>query len=308
MFRIFSRKHLHKVKQVWGAGSVWSGSEIQHWLQHPLVQERINLMVAGRPAMNRFEYFLQRYLNGKMPVERALTLGSGAGELERGLCHYDFASLHEGIDVSDDAVRTAKERAEAAGFTHLRYCLGDLNAVFLEPGAYDVIFGISSIHHTQELEHLFDQIQQALKPGGYFFMDEFVGPNRFQWPDEQLRLINEQLTLLPKDIRRRISDNQKFKEQVVRKSVAEIRAADPSEAVRSSDILPLLSEFFTVLEIKGYAGGIIHELLYDIAGNFREENPGSLELLRKLFQVEDDLTSCGKLRHDFAVIIATTKT
>src|SRR5207245_6482771 len=37
-----------------------------------------------------------------------------------------------------------------------------------------------------------------------------------------------------------------------------------------------------ILEIKGYGGAILHELLYDIAGNFCEENTGSLDRLRKL--------------------------
>src|SRR3989442_13185138 len=58
MFKIFSRKHLERVKHVWGAGRVWGGSEIQHWLQHPLVQERINLKISAMPGVNRFEYFL----------------------------------------------------------------------------------------------------------------------------------------------------------------------------------------------------------------------------------------------------------
>jgi len=82
-------------------------------------------------------------------------------------------------------------------------------------------------------------------------------------------------------------------------------AADPSEAVRSSEILPLLAEYFRVLEIKGYGGAILHELLYDIAGNFCEENRGSLDYLRRLFDTEDQLTASQIIPDDFAVIIAT---
>src|SRR5262249_14687911 len=183
----FSRKNLERVKHVWGAGRVWGGSEIQHWLQHPLVQERINLKVAESPGVNRFEYFLNRYLKDKMPVERALTLGSGVGELERGLCHYGFAQSHVGIDISEAAIRIARDHAVAANLTHIHYRTGNLNSIKFEPRTYDVIFGISSVHHTEDLEHLFTQVRLALKPGGYFFMDEFIGPDRFQWTDEQVR-------------------------------------------------------------------------------------------------------------------------
>jgi SAM-dependent methyltransferase len=307
MFRTFTRRQLERVKLVWGAGRVWGGTNIQHWLQHPLVQDRINFKVAGKPGMNRFEYFLSRYLKDKMPVERALTLGSGVGELERGLCHYNFARMHEGIDISDDAVRLAKEQTESAGFSHIHYKTGNLNTIELEAHAYDVIFGISSIHHTERLEHVFAQVHQALKSGGYFFMDEFIGPDRFQWTDEQVAAMNEELHRIPRDLRRLISDNRKFKDRVVRKTAAEITAADPSEAVRSSEIIPLLSQHFSVVEIKGYGGPLIHELLYDIAGNFVEDNRGSIDHLKRLFEVEDELISAGKLNHDFAVIIATTR-
>ena len=89
------------------------------------------------------------------------------------------------------------------------------------------------------------------------------------------------------------------------KSVSYMIVADPSEAVRSSEIVPLLEDYFSILEIKGYGGAILHELLYDIAGNFCEENTGSLDRLRKLFEIEDQLTASQTVNDDFAVIIAT---
>ena len=132
MFRLFSRKNLERIKYVWGSGRIWGGSQVQHWLEHPLVQERINLKVSGTARLNRFEYFLDRYLQGKMPVERALTLGSGMGELERGLCQYGFARLHEGLDLSDEAVRIATQKAELDGLGHIRYRTADLNTARLD--------------------------------------------------------------------------------------------------------------------------------------------------------------------------------
>jgi hypothetical protein len=46
----------------------------------------------------------------------------------------------------------------------------------------------------------------------------------------------------------------------------------------------------------------------DIAGNFSEENPESLDHLRRLFEAEDALIESGRLAHDFAVIVATRDT
>src|SRR5262249_34161904 len=134
-----------------------------------------------------------------------------------------------------------------------------------------------------------------------------IGPSRFQWTEAQLRSINDQLRLLPKQLRRRISDRKKIKEQVVRETVGEVIASDPSEAVRSSEIVPLVARYFRLVEVKGYGGAVLHQLLYDVAGNFCDQNPGSLDHLKRLFALEDELTAAGTVSNDFAVIIATTQ-
>ena len=113
---MFLRKKFERIKHVWGAGTIWSPGEIRHWLQHPLVQERINSKITGGSSGDRFQYFLNHYLNDRLPVDCALTLGCGSGELERGLSQYSFARIHEGIDLSDHAIRLAREAAGAAGF------------------------------------------------------------------------------------------------------------------------------------------------------------------------------------------------
>ena len=53
LFKTLSRKGLERIKNVWGAQRVWDGTAIQHWLQHPLVQERINIKISGTPHVNR---------------------------------------------------------------------------------------------------------------------------------------------------------------------------------------------------------------------------------------------------------------
>jgi 2-polyprenyl-3-methyl-5-hydroxy-6-metoxy-1,4-benzoquinol methylase len=300
----FVDKQIRRVKEVWGRGSSWKQGEIRHWLQHPLVQARINSKITDGSIGDRYQYFIHRYVQERMPVERALTLGCGNGELERGLSQYNFAKAHEGVDLSDDAIRNAKEAATRSGLAHISYRTGELNTLRLNPRAYEVIFGISSVHHVEKLEHLFEQVRAALKPSGYFFLDEYVGPTKFQWTDDQLVVMNEQLKMLPDQLKQSVSERGKYKRQVIRKTLKLMNEADPSEAVRSAEIIPLLSRYFRIVEFKGYGGALLHELLYDIAGNFGDHNPGSLDYLQRLFDVEDQLIASGRLDHDFAVIIA----
>jgi hypothetical protein len=45
VFKALSRKGLERIKNVWGTQRVWDGTDIRHWLQHPLVQERIKVWI-----------------------------------------------------------------------------------------------------------------------------------------------------------------------------------------------------------------------------------------------------------------------
>jgi SAM-dependent methyltransferase len=156
------------------------------------------------------------------------------------------------------------------------------------------------------LEHLFGQIAKSLRPGGFFFLDEYVGPNKFQWTDEQLTFINAQIVALPPRLKRSIVD-QSLKGRVGRMPIEDIDAVDPSEAIRSADILNVLRLNFDIVEIKGCGGSLLHMLLEGIAGNFAQEDPEATGCLESMFRTEDALITAGKLQHDFAVIIARKK-
>ena len=235
---------------------------------------------------------------------RALTIGCGAGDLERGLTQSNFCLRHDALDVSERAIEKARALAEDEGYTHIRYQVSDLNRVSLEADAYDVVFGISSIHHIAELETLYEKVHQALKPNGYFYMDEFVGPSQFQWPDQQIEGINAMLTEIPERLRVSRSDGKNIRSSVVRPTIDEMNAVDPSEAIRSGEIIPLLSERFPDFILRGYGGNILHLLLEDIAGNFVETDTESIEWLERIFAYEDDWLLKEDVVDDFAVIVA----
>lgn len=290
-----------RVSQRWAEAADWHGGEILHWLQHPLVQRRLNVLVSGDPTRDRFQYFLDTYLAGRLPVRRALTLGCGHGDLERGLARYGFALAHDAVDLSPGAVERAARAAREAGLDHVSYSVADLNEVVLPERAYDVVFGVSAVHHVERLEHLFEQVARTLVPEGYFFLDEFVGPSQFQWTPAQLRAVNEVLASLPPALLRTPSG---VKGPVERPSLEAMNQGDPSEAVRSAEILPLLRRWFEVLEVRGYGGTLLHLALEGIAGNFPEADPVARAHLEAMFRIEDRLIASGVLSHDFVVAIA----
>jgi SAM-dependent methyltransferase/predicted O-methyltransferase YrrM len=306
---MLNERETEKVKELWGSSDAagWKGSKRIHWLQHPKVHERINSLVSGDPLRDPYQYFIEKFYGVGLPrkhrVQRGLTLGCGTGEFERGLSQYRFVKTHDGIDIADGAIETAQKAAAAEGFRHLHYRVEDLNTLRLPECTYDVVFGIESIHHISNLEQLFESISMSVKPGGYFVLDEYIGPNKFQWTPSQLEAINDEILKLPPDLKRSVIDGS-LKGPGARLTIEQIDAVDPSEAVRSADILKVLETYFDVLEIKGYGGSLLHWLLEGITGNFDEDDPRAMSCLKSLFDREDDLIAGGVLRHDFALIIA----
>lgn len=295
------------VAEVWGEqAGTWSIGGVRHWTELAQVQDVINRRVSGDAGIDPYLWFLRKYLDGRLPVGRALTIGCGGGDLERGLAQYGFAERHDAFDVAPGAIEKARAAAEKAELAHVRYSVADGNELTLEPGHYDVAFGVHSIHHIERLERVFEQVARSLRTGGLFFMNEFVGPTRFQWSDRQLEVVNGLLRAIPAAFRRSTVSGER-KEQVPRPSVAEMIAADPSEAVRSAEILEVASAYFEIVEVRPYGGTVLQLLLDDIAGNFAPPAGKGPELLAAICDLEWALVASGDLPSDFAVVVARPK-
>ncbi|MHB8798284.1 MAG: class I SAM-dependent methyltransferase [Thermoanaerobaculia bacterium] len=290
--------------EVWdeAPASVVPGYERQ-WTQLAQVRELINRRISGDPAVDAYMYFLRTRLSGRLPVDSALTIGCGEGALERGLAGHSFATRHDAVDVAPRAVERAAAAARQAGLEHLRYHVANADSMELEPDSYDVVLGVQAVHHIEKLEHLFRQVAIALRPGGFLFLDEFLGPSRFQWSTRQLEVVDGILSSIPERLRRSLADGR-VRRRALRPTVGEVRATDPSEAVRSGEILAALSESFEVLEVRPYGGTVLHLLLHDLAGNFVREGSVGREILSAIADLEWALVSSGDLPSDFAVVVA----
>lgn len=97
------------------------------------------------------------------------------------------------------------------------------------------------------------------------------------------------------------------KTTVVFPSRRDVITADPSEAVRSGEIVAILQRDFDIIEKKDWGGNILDFLLQGIAGHFSSEDPLSQDLLKMLMNIEDTLFHCGELKSDFAYIVARPK-
>jgi SAM-dependent methyltransferase len=284
----------------------WGSAEFTHtlaevsWMASTAVLMHLNERATGDPARDWLSSWAHRYFVGDRL--RVLVLGCGEGWLERAIAAWPFVEHIDAVDVSEEAVA----RARAAGGQKITYGVVDLNVDSLKPGAYDVIVAHSILHHVENLEHAFAEIERSMKPDAMLIVNEYAGPNRFQFSDEILGIINELLAALPADLRRgqveqRIYDR---KERPSREFMIE---NDPSEAVRSEDLLPMIGDRFEVLESKKIGGTILMHLLYDIVQNFRFDDPHERALIEMMCATEGALVDAGAIGCDFVILAARKK-
>ncbi len=297
-----------KLDTVWGDPATWVANGLQ-WLHLRAVRERMNLRVTGDVALDPLHWFFATVKRQQAsPMRRVLVLGCGSGELEREIASAGWAEEIVAIDLSAKVLDVARGTAAAAGAA-VKHVQADMNCLPVgqagfEAGSFDAVLGVSSVHHCADVEHLYTSVSTLLAPGGWFYLDEYVGPDRFQWPNHQVRMMNQLLDLLPE--RLRTTGDGRVKGNVWRPSVAEVVAVDPSEAVRSADLLPLLDHYFEIVEQRPYGGAILRVLLSDIAQNFlsAEAEP----YLHSLIEAEEDLYRAGRLANELTCVIARVPT
>ena len=281
-------------------GDEWQGL---YWQSHVLTQRHINEAIAGGADENWVNFTKRRFF--QKPARLALSLGCGYGVLERHALSVELAERFEAFDISPEAVQVARSEAEKAGFgERIDYDAHDLNVIELEAGRYDAVFATQTLHHIEALEHLLDEVHAALTPDGQLVVNEYVGPVRFQFPDQRLPLMNELLLALPESHRRNLRTGQ-LKHEVVRPVEREVYRVDPSESIRSDEIVGLIEERFEIVYRADFGGTLLQFVLADIAGNFDPADPKDVAMIDLVCLYEQTLIEQGVLPSDFVYLVAT---
>jgi SAM-dependent methyltransferase len=276
-----------------------------HWMGSPVVRAYLNRLASGDPQSDWLGWAFDRWVRGR--GLEVLVLGCGEGWLERSIAGRPEIRGIDACDVAAEAVETAAATAREAGLDRLRYHVVDLNHEPLPRppggGAYDLVIAHSVLHHVENLERCYRQIEAALIPGGLLLVNEYVGPRRFQFTDRQIEVIDGVLARLPAALRKSAVTGGVYPRKP-RPSEAEMIATDPSEAVRSDEVERFTRRFFEVLEEVDYGGTVLHHLLYDVVQNFTPGEPRHDRLLSAICLVEEALIGEGLLPSDFALAVA----
>ena len=284
--------------------NTWSITKIPptNWWDIPAVQSRWNYLVSGDRDIDYNDYISEKHLKKKHSL-LALSLGCGGGERELRWAETNKFSLIDAYDLSSERIDYATKIASQGSYAkRINYQVGNIYDLDTEENYYDVVFAEQSLHHFSPLNDLLIKIERTLKSNGYFILNEFVGPTRFQWTDRQLEIVNSLLCIFPEKYKKLWNSNS-IKPEVIKHSQLSMILRDPSEAIESSNILPLLYEIFDVVELKGYGGSLLHLLFGGIAHHFVTPDNEGQKLLRICFEMEDFLINAGEIDHNFVVVV-----
>jgi SAM-dependent methyltransferase len=216
------------------------------WLASAEVRRYINRSISGDEDRGALDWFQQKF---PRRFGRGLSIGCGTGALERDLIRRGICERVDAFDGSLASLWFARKEARAAGFEEqVRYFAADFNAISLPAGTYDIVFVHQALHHVTELEGLYATIVRSLRDGGLLYIDEYVGPSRFDWDEALIRPHRAIYDALPERTR------------AEQKLLLPIQPDDPSEAVRSSEIIDRLRIGFRVLEQRDYGGNLLSVL------------------------------------------------
>lgn len=283
-----------------------SGEFAGNWLDHEAVLRLyINPMSTGSPDEKWFDYVARKYFSE--PAGKALSLGCGGGGLERHGLALNVCESFDAYDISVGSIEAAKEEARKAGIEdRVNYAVADLNDISLEEDAYDAVFASMSVHHLENLEGVFLELTKALKPGGLFVFNEFVGPSQFQWTERQLTLSNKLLATIPE--RYRTGEKGNVLRRITAPTIQFMNEMDPSESIRSAEIMPLVERYFEIVERRDYGGTLLH--LVTGAGtmsNYSPEREEDLILLRRMIDFEKRHVEAGDIESDFTLVIVRNR-
>ena len=103
------------------------------------------------------------------PPRSILDLGCGTGWTSRFLAKAGYTV--SGLDISEDAVRIAREVADEEGVEDVAYSSGDYES-FEPDRAYDYVLFYDALHHAEDEVAALKAAHRALKPGGALFAFE----------------------------------------------------------------------------------------------------------------------------------------
>ncbi len=246
------------------------------WMESARVREYINTLIGGKEhPMWPIDWF-ERETHGRK-FRRALSIGCGTGPLERDLIRRGLCDRIDAFDGSVGSLHEARRQAAEMGMAdRIRYFAADFNDPQLPSDTYDLVCIHQALHHVGKLEKFFRAVMRTLSNDGLFYIDEYVGPSRTSWNDDLIEPHRQIYRRLPNEA------------QIFEELPLPIQVDDPSEALRSDEILSQMARGFRITSRRDYGGTLLAPLYPAI-----NWNRAPVELLTELIENEKKMLQSG---------------
>jgi SAM-dependent methyltransferase len=297
-----TKSNEERVRRSWAHTSESTSS----WWDIPEVNRRWNLLITGSPDIDQYSYVSGKYLKAKRTLV-GVSLGCGNGNREIRWVQACENLRLSCYDISKERIEQAKINSGNADLSSkLSFEVGDVHTLELGSEKCDVVVIEGALHHFQSIVTVLDKVRRCLKDEGIFIVNEYIGPSRFQWTDAQLDAANRVLHMIPEGYRKKYFGGR-IKKKIHRPGRLSMFLNDPSESAESHLIEDAIASQFRVLERKEYGGTLLQLVFKDIAHNFINEKAETKELLKTIFNIEDEMLRKGEIKSDFVFYVCKNK-
>jgi SAM-dependent methyltransferase len=312
-----------KINNVWSNRGNKEGLRLHWWYSKKIIQH-VNKKVCGQPLESLSAGITQKAMklaNGK-PFLKGISVGCGNGGKEMRLIQAGLVDQFDLYELSDRRIEQGKQLAQKLRLTDkVTFHKGDAFEMVTRRASFDIVHWNNSLHHMMNVDQAVQWSHNILRKGGLFYMDDFIGPSRFQWSDRMLEIATRVHTALPvkyliqppwsnkktdllkntlKKIINKIFPSRYIVKPPARPTVQSMIDRDPSEAADSERILDSVKKYFPSAEIMVTGGAVYHLALNQILYNFDEDKD---KTLLELLLIIDDLCSEQGENH-YAVALA----
>lgn len=268
------------------------------WHQHPLVVSTYKQRLAAGS-----ESFVKHLLQTHGKRRKCLSIGCGDGGIEIEMVQGGLCESMKGIDLSPARIALATANIPNAIKDKVEFRVENAEKD-INGQDYDLVLFTHSFHHIFDLESMAKALRDRImdrENGGILVLEEYVGPVRWQFPKEHLDLMTNFLKDVEKEFPSYVKairqnglwDGQHF----VPPNADAVKKDDPSETVRSNEIIPVLSDYFTLVEDVALGGNFFQWMFQNAYNSLQDENGN--KIVERMLKSEMEAIKMGKMKSDY---------
>ncbi|PSN10078.1 hypothetical protein C7271_03090 [filamentous cyanobacterium CCP5] len=270
------------------ASKYWSSKNGYTTNWYVFCKSYINRRITGDPEESPTIWALNEAFN-QLPVAHLLEIGCLSGKKLVSLVEAGLGLKGTGIDVAAGAIESGQQLYS----DRIDLQVMDLNQPSLPSKTYSACLANGVLHHIDNMEICCQAIYDALGPGGVLIASEFTGPRRYKYSKKEIRLINQGISMLPKELQGDFFDPIQLAPKL---------AADPSESVRTRDIQAVLAATFDRVIVKPYGGNVLMRALSSkFFSAFDYQNAEHNQAIQALQEFDEQVSHAEPSHHCFFI-------